>query len=593
MASLPRLTKSQIRHWTDARSFSKGERYYQSGRILNPHIQGNTLKAQCRGSRPTPYRVEITLDAQGILSGHCSCPVGTGGHCKHAVALLLTWLHAPERFTEVEPVDTALEQRSKEELIALIQRMLQLYPDLESLLTLPLPGAGQVAAPVDPAAIRHQLQGILGALSGEGYYDWHELENISTQLSFLVETGDAYAQAGEWESAVTVYDMVMRAILEVYPDLHDSDGIIAMVVDECAAGLGRCLAQVTDQALREKTLASLFRVYCFDVEIGDRGIGAETVDILLEQTTPEERQRVAGWVEEAIQEAGRSKDKYWSQWRRQTFGGFLLALQGDQMDDEAFLALCRRTERHGDLVAKLLELGRVEEAREVAQAASDYALMGLADIFWAQGHRELAEELVRERLPQTQDMRLLAWLAQRAEERQDLAQALKYQEEIFFRRPSLEGYRRIRELAQRLDAWEDVAPELLSRLVRTNNFAVLTRIFLEEGEVEQAIEALAYLRKHQRYGYGWDGGSLDLQVAEAAEKEFPQEAIRIYLAQAEELIAARGRQNYAAAARYLSRIRDLYRRLGQEDAWQALITRIREENKTLRALKDELQKANL
>lgn len=98
MTELPRVTESDIHHWIGERSFGRGLGYFQRGHILNPRLQGDTLKARCLGSHPQPYHVQVTLGRDGIVAGECSCPVGAGGHCKHAAALLLTWLHNPDAF---------------------------------------------------------------------------------------------------------------------------------------------------------------------------------------------------------------------------------------------------------------------------------------------------------------------------------------------------------------------------------------------------------------------------------------------------------------------------------------------------------------
>ena len=82
-------------------------------------------------------------------------------------------------------------------------------------------------------------------------------------------------------------------------------------------------------------------------------------------------------------------------------------------------------------------------------------------------------------------------------------------------------------------------------------------------------------------------------VAQAAEATHPEEALGLYLGLVERLIQWQGRENYAAAARYLQRVRTLYQGQGQAEQWQALITSVRTENKRLRALKDELDKAKL
>jgi uncharacterized Zn finger protein len=59
------------------------------------------------------------------------------------------------------------------------------------------------------------------------------------------------------------------------------------------------------------------------------------------------------------------------------------------------------------------------------------------------------------------------------------------------------------------------------------------------------------------------------------------------------LINARGRGNYQAAAGLLARVRDLYRRQDDHDAWLQYITHLRQEYKRLPALQDEMSKARL
>src|SRR5262245_50544723 len=48
--------------------------------------------AEVRGSRATPYRTVIILDADvshasSVVATHCSCPIGV--ECKHAVAVII------------------------------------------------------------------------------------------------------------------------------------------------------------------------------------------------------------------------------------------------------------------------------------------------------------------------------------------------------------------------------------------------------------------------------------------------------------------------------------------------------------------------
>jgi hypothetical protein len=95
----PKITVTDIQGWTGSASFGKGQAYFRQGAILEPRRQGWTLKARCLGSSAPSYRVEATMGDEGIAEADCSCPVGSGGHCKHIAALLLTWLDDPDAFT--------------------------------------------------------------------------------------------------------------------------------------------------------------------------------------------------------------------------------------------------------------------------------------------------------------------------------------------------------------------------------------------------------------------------------------------------------------------------------------------------------------
>ncbi len=81
-----------------------------------------------------------------------------------------------------------------------------------------------------------------------------------------------------------------------------------------------------------------------------------------------------------------------SDWGREASGGLLLDLQAEKLDDESFLEICRQSGRLNDLVNRLLQLGRLEEAICETEKADDYNLLTLADIFVERGHGSLAEQ---------------------------------------------------------------------------------------------------------------------------------------------------------------------------------------------------------
>jgi len=301
------------------------------------------------------------------------------------------------------------------------------------------------------------------------------------------------------------------------------------------------------------------------------------------------------------QRSHRLRDRDSDNYHRQRYGGFLLRLEEDQLDDEAFLRICRETSRWHDLVDRLLILARVEEASAAACQVGDYDLLQLADLFVSHSHGDLAEELIRQRARTPQpgpdgrartDSRLIVWLKERAQERGDLAEALTLAESLFWEQPSVPGYQELRDLARPLERWDGLRAVTLSRLANQGQYGLLTEIHLEEGEVDRALETLEQLRA-ARWGWDWPGSPLRIQVARAAEESRPREAVRLYGEAVERLISARGRYNYVEAATYLVRMRDLYHRLGEPEIWGALIAGLKEQNRRLRALQEELNKVGL
>jgi SWIM zinc finger len=594
MSNLPTISEQEILERVGARSFERGQSYFRHGAIFDARRQGMTLKAQCRGSSAAAYRVEATLDATGIDAADCTCPVGGEGYCKHVAALLLTWEARPEEFREVEDLDTALAARSKEELIALVKQMLRQEPELEVLLETPLPVAGKrtSSGPVSPETYRRQAAAVF-ARAGE---DWGASVEIAAGLHALTTIGQGFAGQQDWAAAAAVYRGIVEEAMDQYESYQDEEGELGSAVQACVEGLGECLAgEKDDGETRAAIVRALFGVYAFDMKMGGLGLSDEVPDVLVRHTTPEERQMVAGWVREAL-----PKGEEWSaDYRRRVYGGFLLDLEADTLDDESFLRICRETGRLQDLVDRLLALGREEEAVAEAGRAGDYALIQLADLFVQHGHGDVAERLMVERTQTSVDTRVPAWLKQRYLARDDQAAALEMAEKLFRARPNLEEYRELRALAWPLARWEKLRPQLMALLDEPLHRDLRVRIYLDEGEIDEALEAVKPEPRQYTgygYGYGWSHGyqaSISVEVARAVEELRPRAAMEIYQREAERLIQQRGRGNYQEACILLERVRALYQRLGEPEAWDRYITQIRDQNRSLRALKEELASAKL
>jgi uncharacterized Zn finger protein len=270
-----------------------------------------------------------------------------------------------------------------------------------------------------------------------------------------------------------------------------------------------------------------------------------------------------------------------------------------------------------------LTLGRIDEATQETRRVDDYSLLGLANLFVQHGQDAVAERLVKARISapirlardaaglvlrsqpgraeeEEPDWRVLEWLQKYYRDRGNHVAELEMAEMLFRTQPSLKRYQELRDLSERLDRWEGLRRELLAFLEQARNTSLLIQIALDEGDLDQALQRLQGTAKKDGYGYTYSDhysyygySDVAFEVARAAEETRPHAAIELYRQFAERLIAMRDRKHYQLACTYLVKMRTLYEKLGEGEAWTSYVTALREQNRNLRALKEELANAGL
>jgi catechol 2,3-dioxygenase-like lactoylglutathione lyase family enzyme len=459
---------------------------------------------------------------------------------------------------------------------------------------------------------------------------------ITQELLTVKQTADTLAQQGDVLGAATIYETMLMEIFEQshlyykeaeYDDYYEEEGYypeeegLEEFVGEGIEALGSYLAdKQTDRVAREKSIAVLFAIYRRDLHADDsHGFAQRAAEQLVRYATPLERQTIAEWIREVLadEEQGIAGSE------RQAYGKFWLDLQKETLDDEAYLRICRETGRTSDLVDRLLTLGRIDEAAQETRRVDDYSLLGLANLFIQHGQDAVAERLVKARTSapigsardvadlvlrsqpgraeeEKPDWRVLEWLQKYYRDRGNHVAELEMAETLFRTQPSLKRYQELRDLSERLDRWEGLRRELLAFLEQARNTSLLIQIALDEGDIDLALQRLQGTVKKDGYGYtyidryGYYGYSdVAFEVARAAEETRPHAAIELYQQFAERLIAMRDRKRYEIACTYLVKVRALYEKLGEGEAWTSYMTALREQNRNLRALKEELANAGL
>ena len=292
------LTADDVKAQTDSGSFARGRAYFREGRIHDTVLRDTTIEALCDGSDVLPYRAQTTLPlhedrGETMHTAFCSCP--RGGFCKHIVALCLAWIDDPKRFVALPPLTDMLGDRSREDLIALIVRMVGRYPDLERLVLLPTPrsdGAGSANEPtIDAGVIRQQARSAFVAVDP---WDWHAAAGSISELYPLLELGRGFVGAGEWANAQTVFTTVAEEACEVLLEFNDEEGEIGSLIATCAMGLVACFdvqAELADDKrlsdeLRERLIQALYDIWRFDVlEVGGIDLAQELSLIHISEPT--------------------------------------------------------------------------------------------------------------------------------------------------------------------------------------------------------------------------------------------------------------------------------------------------------------------
>jgi catechol 2,3-dioxygenase-like lactoylglutathione lyase family enzyme len=454
---------------------------------------------------------------------------------------------------------------------------------------------------INPAAYRSQITNAFR----------HNVPRITEELTKVKQMADRLTQQGDYLGAATIYEMLVTKIFdeshlyyeeEEYEDYEEEpyypeEEGLEKFVETCIEALGNALAdERTDRVAREKCITVLFNIYQHDLNSDNsHGFTDNASDLLTRYLTPLER---ATMVEE-IHDILSDQDEKVTGGPRQAYGEFLLALQKDTLNDEAVLNICRETGLTSDLINRLLTLGRIDEAARETRSINDYSFLKYADLFIQHQQDAVAERLVRARITEKPDVQILEWLQKYYRARGSTPAELEMSERLFHTQPALHRYQQLRDAARQLDRWQTLRAASLTLLEESKNTRLLIEIALDEGDLDNALQRLKGMAKKDVYGITYEGGygyydyGIDLKVAQAAVETQPREAILIYQQRAERLIAHRDRKNYQQACTYLVKIRPLYEKLGEREAWTKYIATLRERNRNLPALKDEMAKAKL
>ncbi len=552
------------------RATHRGELYIGAGSLFDTHLHEHWYCARCEGSGAEVYRVRARRAGDALIEAECSCPVGESGGCKHSAALLLLAAKEPGLFREIEPFKTLCERADRGGNSVLCRAMRQLgerIPEIEPAMRRVILEA--MGEDEDPQVSRENPRKSVGEIFRAHAGDPDAANTIAASLSTLVAHGRACIARGDHFIGQQWFASVACAIAARARRFDDHEGALRELATSAFSAVISALAQPTLPAnSREFALTTLVSSYRYDAEHSSNY--ARCVRGVWSKLSGSDRTFVAALIKQYMEGVEAYAIK--------VFDGALLDIEGDMLSDDEFVSRCRDAKRPRELLLRLLQRERIEQAVSEAEQLSESVVLDALEASSEFNCLQSAQKMVAAMHETPARPRLLSWWRDRLLTDRNDSQAWEAGARLFLARPDRLLWRQLRDEAG--SAWSAWRPRLLDALARRGG-ATWVEALIDEGLIEQAVEASKTLSVSSTH-------SVRVELAERAAKSTPIAAGDLLRTQADALIAQRGRANYREAARILRRARELYEGAGQRGLWVAYGESLRARAKEFPALKEEL-----
>lgn len=508
--------------------------------------------------------------------------------------------HAEHRHSTNDP-DDALAEFSREELADMIRKMLRRHPDLEVVLygTRALQQASHTGeSTVHAEDFRKRAERAI--LSCDNRHDWRAARHIADSLDPIIDIGDNFLQCCKVLSAAAVYHGVAQAIMAYYGEIHD-ECEVATEFGRCIAGLLECLCAIlgadvlselpddlpNDHDLyvpgaRNTIFQACTEILFWNAEAG-YCIGDDMPHGLIEHVTSEEKATLIALFRERMER--QAKD-----YPRRQYAELLLTFEGE-VDDETFIERAKIAGHLDQAVERLLSLGRTEEALAAVASMPYFHLPEIAPLFIKCGCRAQILDIVKKQLNDRHTFHILGpWLREQYTKHGETEPALDLTWDVFEDHPSLEEYKRLRTLALQCRRWEEIKERATAMLRASEQQWGRGRMLIDIHLLEEEWkDAIAVARRMQHASAAED----KVHVARQVKHVIPEDALSLLQESAIPNIERRSRPGYKEACEYLQEARDIARKMGKEDEWNAFLRQLLQRYPTLHAFHKEVRTASL
>ena len=129
MMTLPEITVERVVNYCGPSMYQLDRDYLAKQPFYVFYREWMTLKAICEGTTSPSYCVRIIFNQTGIANSCCTCYTNRMAPCKHIAALLVLWNEGQARFPDRAQWASGLRSASKDDLVGLLEKIVDLYPE--------------------------------------------------------------------------------------------------------------------------------------------------------------------------------------------------------------------------------------------------------------------------------------------------------------------------------------------------------------------------------------------------------------------------------------------------------------------------------
>ena len=565
--SIPKLSEAVIRHHANAKSFQRGEDYYQAGAVISLTQRGDLLQSEVEAREIGTYAVRVKFDRDGITFADCNCAYNFDGWCKHIVATMLMCVRQPKKIEQRPTLEKLLDSLDHLQIQKLVEDLVAEHPHLiddidryVSFITQPVVDKKPAhTKPVckktlDTEPLQRQVRNILRD-AVRYWEDGYDDDPITEELLSLVQTAVDFCDRGDPSNALATLEAITSSCVDFWED-----------VDQYGADNEEIVEELNDAWCEAILSLDLTREEKADLQVNLEGWQNEwNADLSLALEALRQ-----GWDYPPLLKVLQGNITNLGAWEAEPpdyaddLALIRLKILEREQSYQEYLYLAEAEGQTQEYLTMLARLGRVEEATKAAQ--TQMTLMeeafALAQTLRERGASDQALDIAQMglKLPGHSRYELGTWTSDLAEELGNIEVALASRKNAFAASPSFDDYQTIQDLAG--DNWKIVKQDLLE-ILRTylgwNKEAAKVDIFLHEGLVEDAINTVTELGSYH--------GELIHRVMDAAIKKKPDWVINNARKRAEKIMDAGKAEYYKFAVDWLKKARAAYLELGKKSDW--------------------------